>query len=302
MNRHPPWEGCYRRHSADFLIANLPRRDIVTIIQGERQGAAIKFHVRELNEKRLRFLRRFFHFFSPLSNNLSAKIQEDIPRRESLIRYTLPAHFFFCFPERRPPLSKTRRKVAKKLKSFHLFPFSFYFPRLHAPTNKRGRNRPDQLLYKIPSLPRGACKSKDAINRRLIAILRGLSISNFELAKDRDGGRPMRASAHSYSFVASRRGYLLAGHRIKSVLPLCGSFLGSINFPSSQFPQGESKNCFRFASDSFEDLLNALSLEFCCYGKLQAFRRLGAFDVLVYDGEEIEFVVGIEFYNREMET
>lgn len=124
MNRHPPWEGCHRRHSADFLIANLPRRDIVTIVQGERQGTAIKFHVREPNEKRLRFLRRFFHFFSPLSNNLSAKIQEDIPRRESLIRYTLPAHFFFYFPERRLPLSKTRRKV-EKLPSFFYSLFIF---------------------------------------------------------------------------------------------------------------------------------------------------------------------------------
>ena len=214
---------------------------------------------------------------------------------------SLPISFFAFLKDGRL-WAKRGEKLQKSWKASIFFPFSFYFPRLHAPTSKRGRNRPDQLLYKIPSLPRGACKSKDAINRRLIAILRGLSISNFELAKDRDGGRPMRASAHSYSFVASRRGYLLAGHRIKSVLPLCGSFLGSINFPSSQFPQGESKNCFRFASDSFEDLLNALSLEFCCYGKLQAFRRLGAFDVLVYDGEEIEFVVGIEFYNREMET
>lgn len=146
MNRHPPWEGCHRRHSADFLIANLPRRDIVTIVQGERQGTAIKFHVREPNEKRLPFLRRFFHFFSPLSNNLSAKIQEDIPRRESLIRYTLPAHFFFYFPERRLPLSKTRRKVAKKLKSFHLFSILFLFSSSACP-NQQARTESSRSTF-----------------------------------------------------------------------------------------------------------------------------------------------------------
>lgn len=126
MNRHPPWEGCHRRHSADFLIANLPRRDIVSIVQGERQGTAIKFHVREPNEKKLRFLRRFFHFFSPLSNNLSAKIQEDIPRRESLIRYTLPAHFFFFLFWKTAAFEQNAEKSCKKVEKLPSFFHSLF--------------------------------------------------------------------------------------------------------------------------------------------------------------------------------
>lgn len=81
----------------------------------------------------------------------------------------------------RGKVAKKRRKREKgkrrkkKLKSFHLPsilshlsppPPSF----LHAPSASQSRNRPDQLLYEV--LPPGsACKSKDAINRSLIAIL-----------------------------------------------------------------------------------------------------------------------------------
>lgn len=126
MNRHPPWEGCHRRHSADFLIANLPRRDIVTIVQGERQGTAIKFHVREPNEKRLRFLRRFFSFLlSPVE-----QLVRENSRRYSASRVAHQIHpscpFLFLLSWKTAAFEQNAEKSCKKVEKLSSFFYSLF--------------------------------------------------------------------------------------------------------------------------------------------------------------------------------
>lgn len=158
------------------------------------------------------------------------------------------------------------------MKSFHL-PSIFLppppLPRLHAPSESQPRNRPDQLLYQV--LPPGsACKSKDAINRSLIAILSRTFNIQFLTGK----GPPRMASIPSplLSPPLLLSIFFKPGPRRVISLPdttnrFPASFVPSppsksINFPSSQFPGGGLKNCFRFfwLVGSFEDLLNALSV------------------------------------------
>lgn len=119
---------------------------------------------------------------------------------------------------------KEKRKGEKKKKKVEKLPSSFHLPsptappRLHAPSESQPRNRPDQLLYQV--LPPGsACKSKDAINRSLIAILSRTFNIQFLTGK----GPPRMASIPSPLLLSSPQPlqffqtgatsrYLLAGH------------------------------------------------------------------------------------------